>query len=455
MDRHSAKCRRWVFGLAIWLLAGGFVMWRAEKTAEGSIQNQVIPQLWHYATGRFTPVDFQLDEPAYLAVGDPIFVIGGGTVQQVGQVAKVLAGEARPASRAIAARAGTATFYPSAPKLSEGDQLSYYSSGDSLGWVLHTMLPPEKRIVIARELSAAFEEHQAEILSALQPVIEASLPEVMLVVEEDLRAALKAQREEWIQLGNKYQHEILERQLAPLMKRELWPIVLEHVEPMANEVGREIWERASLWRFGWRSAYDKLQLAEQPLMRKEWSRFVKEDALPVLEKHTDEFVRLQQKIIMDIARNQQFRAALRDGVQHLADDPELQQLVWQILREVIVQNPRLRQVLARHWTGPEAQHAFQIASERLEPAVGRIAEILFGSAEQGITPEFSRVLRSKVLGKDRRWLVLEAASAPQPGRMNGLDSSSRKLVLTVRPGGAARVNPFDTELFSRSHAARP
>ena len=70
-------------------------------------------------------------------------------------------------------------------------------------------------------------------------------------------------------------------------------------------------------------------------------------------------------------------------------------------------NPRLRAVLEKHWRGPQAEQAFLLASQRLEPAVHQIGQILFGTPETGVTPEFARVLRNRILRKDRRWLVLE------------------------------------------------
>ena len=39
-----------------------------------------------------------------------------------------------------------------------------------------------------------------------------------------------------------------------------------------------------------------------------------------------------------------------------------------------------------------------------------IGDALFGNREKGITPEFSRVLRSQILLKDRRWLVVIPAT---------------------------------------------
>ena len=57
-----------------------------------------------------------------------------------------------------------------------------------------------------------------------------------------------------------------------------------------------------------------------------------------------------------------------------------------------------------------------MAGERLYPTVHRIGQVLFGTPETGVTPEFARVLRNRILRKDFRWLVLEAGpeSAGRP-----------------------------------------
>jgi hypothetical protein len=116
----------------------------------------------------------------------------------------------------------------------------------------------------------------------------------------------------------------------------------------------------------------------------------------------------------------------------LASDPQLRQLVWTIIQEVVMDNPRLHEVLQRHWQSPEAQAAFELAADRFEPTAIRISHLLFGDPHSGITPEFARVLRHEVLGKDRRWLVL------QPGGGQHTESES----LPVRPAETREVNPF-------------
>jgi hypothetical protein len=43
-----------------------------------------------------------------------------------------------------------------------------------------------------------------------------------------------------------------------------------------------------------------------------------------------------------------------------------------------------------------------------------IGDDLFGTQETGIEPNFARVLRNQILGKDRRWIVATISAERQP-----------------------------------------
>jgi hypothetical protein len=78
-----------------------------------------------------------------------------------------------------------------------------------------------------------------------------------------------------------------------------------------------------------------------------------------------------------------------------------------MLKETLVENDRLREVWNGVWTSDEASHAFDLAGERIEPIVREIGYDLLGTEEGGINPNFARVLREQILGKDLRWIVAE------------------------------------------------
>jgi hypothetical protein len=110
---------------------------------------------------------------------------------------------------------------------------------------------------------------------------------------------------------------------------------------------------------------------------------------------------------------------------------------------VITDNPRLKQVWRDVWSTPEAQAALSDANSRLEPTITAIGETMFGNPRKRITPEFSQVLRNKVLFKDQRWLVLQL---PKDGEQK---SSSRARELNVINGDSNAPNPFHIPARSR------
>jgi hypothetical protein len=276
-------------------------------------------------------------------------------------------------------------------------------------------------------------------LRQLRPVVDAAINDALSAVEQEVPKALVRHRDDLERLAGKYQREILERQIVPLVRSEVWPIVRRHAEPMANEVGREIWQRASLWRFGWRYAYDKLPLTERDLTQQEWQRFLQQEAVPVLQAHSEDFIRVQQQIVRELAASPQVRTAVRGSLNQVAGDPESQRIVWEILREATADNARVRAVLEGHWRSERTQAAIQRAAQPLEPTIERIGALLFGTPQGGVTPEFARVLRNQILLKDRRWLMLAAQDAETSGlNMKG----TSPLVLRVTRGRDDAPNPF-------------
>ncbi len=437
-----------VFWLASFLIAWWWVGGRLSATDEGagatqsrdSASDRVTDQLWRYLVKPRSTVELEMKRPVVLAVGDPIFWFDDeGTPRQVGEVARVADAAGRADQRWTRAASAQARLYSHAPTLAPSMQLEYYATPDSLDWVLATMLPPQKREQIASELSIAFQEHQEEIVRSLRPVVEEGFREGLSVVEQDLPKAVQRHRAELQQLGQRYQGEIVEKRLAPLVQKEIWPLVQRRAEPLAKEIGQEVWQRASLWRFGWRFAYDASPLPEQNLVEKEWTRFLRTDAGPILKSHTDDFIRLQQQVLADVARNERVRQVVRESLLDVADDPQVQRVAWNIVQEAILENPRLRETLERRWQSEEARRAMTIAAERLEPTVRRLGDLIFGTRRTGITPEFARVLRSQILQKDRRWLVLiERPTSPETSSPSGESQS----ILQVKLGRDDALNPF-------------
>jgi hypothetical protein len=178
-----------------------------------------------------------------------------------------------------------------------------------------------------------------------------------------------------------------------------------------------LWQRVSLWRFGWRYAFDKLPLTDGAKTDREWQRFLDEEALPIVQRHSEAFVAIVREVIGEVARNDHVQQAARDSLATVLKDPDFERVARTMFQETVLRNDHFRAVMRRQWSGPEMQQAIELASSRLEPAIRHMTDILIGSPDEGITEEFAQVLRSQILAKDRRWFLLEAppqaAGAPR------------------------------------------
>jgi len=390
---------RILVGLLAWGGGLGFACWMIAGHVDGDLGRKVAPQLLQYATSDRTSVPLHVAEELDIRGGDPIFsVTADGGMVQIGEI------QQSSGNQPLAAM-----LYARAPTLSADDQLAWYSNPNSMAWVVSTLLPDSKRKEVSAEIQQAVADHHDELLEALQPLVEKSLDQSLAIVESELPAAIRAHRKDIDRIARRYQRELIDKELLPLVRREIWPIVRRRAEPTVNDIGSDLWKRVSLWRFTWRYVYDKTPLLpNRRKFRNEFDRFVDREALPVLANHSDEIVQIVEQVIRDASANPQVQQAARRSGSKVLDDPELRALLWRIVRRTAVDNPKFRQALKETWTGPEAREVLAQTSRRFEPTVRRIGGLLIGTPETGITPEFAAVLRNQVLGKDRRWLVLES-----------------------------------------------
>ena len=410
-------------GIGLWLTAIGlaFATVRSGLAERGTSQSTVQRELVTLATASRTTRRIRSEQAMRFVVGDPVFAPDvTGRLQHIGEVSAVFPREGAGIARSAVTTTAEVVFYGRPP----GDvMLTRYASPDSLAATVATMLPRHRQAEIAREIRGSVEANRQEIVRQLKPVVEKSLRESVRVVQRELSAALGRHRQDLADLGDKYQRDLVKSK-----------VVHKRARPLAEDIGRVLWDRLSLWRFGWRYLSDKTPLTGTGRVKSEWQRFVNQEVVPELERRSDDIVTVVQKILADVAANPEVRTAARENLTAILEDPQVHRIVWQIFREVMIESPRVRQVLEDNWRSPEARNAFRLASARFEPTAVRIGELLFGSPEAGITPEFASVLRRQVLLKDQRWLVV----TPRP---NASAVRSGRSVIPVVSGGESSDHP--------------
>jgi len=391
------KPMRMAVGLAFWC-GLGVLLWSVLGLPGASApdKSSLLNDLWsYYATTQ--RLELRLPSPTPLRPGDPILAADeSGALQQVGIVLRV----------DDDGRSAQAALFPSAPA-SQKVQAYYVSAPDSVEWVVRTLLPPERRKQIEDELAAVVREHHQELLQALRPVVENGVRDALAVLKHDLPTVIDHHRPQLQAIATRFQTEILKGELVPLVREQVWPIVRRDAEPLVREISAELWERISLWRFAWRGALDHMPLVRgRDRVEMELQRFVDEEAAPILQSHQRDYLTVVERIVRDVAENDAVRAGFSKSFTRVATDPELRRVVNDILHEAVVDNPRFWQAVRSTLASPEAQDAMRLAGDRFEPAVRRIGDIVLGTREDGLTPEFTKVLRQQVLLKDRQAIVL-------------------------------------------------
>lgn len=399
-----------IVGVLIWIGLISVCVLSFRKSFEKSPKG--MAQLFQFVSNQRHLVDIELPGMQLIRYGDPVFRAGSDSYSPIGFISQVDA--ANPNSKSLTwSDRGQVTFFGNAPAVQPDDHLEYHLADDNSSWVLKTMLPSKKREEIAKLIMDAYTKNQIEIVAAIRPVVEDSLRDVSLIVREDLQNSFAKREARIRQIGEKYQTELIEEELVPLIESEIWPIVQRQSEPLATQIGQEIWQEVSVFRFGWRYLYDRSPLPEKKLAEREFDRFLDDKLIPILKSHVGDFLELQQNLVRRISENEEVKKTFAASVRKIVGDPEIQHIFSEVFQEVLIDNQRLQGAIEARWKSPKAKQAIQLASRRLEPTITEIGVALFGSPRDKITPEFARTVRHRILHKDTRWLTLHTKNAPE------------------------------------------
>jgi hypothetical protein len=423
MNQHNSG--RLIMGVLIWggLIVSGVVLLRQTISASPVASRQIID----YLSAQKHILKLHSRTPVILGVGDPVFLdLPSGDREPIGIITE-LDYPASPGEEPVKlawVKEATIKFVSGAPPLSENACLHYRSTSESLGWVGETMFHPEKRQEIAKLMIDAYGEHQEKLLETFEPLLKQTIADSAKIIRDQITVEIKKHRRQIEEIGRRYQAEVLEKDILPVLEDEVWPIIRKEGEPLAAMVGMEIWREVSVWRFGWRYLYDATPLPERNLSRKEFDRFLERKVVPILKSHIADAVELQAKTLKKISQNEKVKATLSVAGNQFFSDPQVQSLVKEIFTNAIVKNEKLQQSIEATWRSESAIRAMQIANDRLDPVVTKIGKSLFGSPRSGVTPEFARVLRNRVLHKDQRWLILKPDGDAQRAASSGEAANS-------------------------------
>ncbi|MFN9721763.1 MAG: hypothetical protein ACK58H_00845 [Planctomyces sp.] len=426
---------RLVLGCLLWTLPVAWGLYAtASQSAGATSVVQLFRQMGRWAGGATVQMQANSDVPVMLAANDPVFYTDAtGRTLQVGKVrtAGGLLFDPAPARQTVLLF-DEAMIRQACP---EGFELHYYSTPTSLDWVARTLLPQERRAEITSILAREWQKHGPELTARMQPILQDAVGQMALAVESHLPTVLEQHRTQISKIADRYQEEVVKQKVVPLVRAQILPIIEREIRPVALDVGRELWDRVSLWSFTWRYLYDVSPLPERNAVKREFERFLAEEIRPAMEARVDDFVAATERIVRAVSQNREVREVIRESLHSSATDTQIRDLTWSVFRDAFLTNPAVHQALQASLSSADAQQALRLAGSSFEPAVREIGDAIFGNRDDGIRAEFARVMRLQILLKDRRWLQVVP-------RSQGAEKSSK---IVIRIGTDSKQFPLEFE----------
>ncbi len=338
----------------------------------------------------------------WLLVGDGIYRRDGFDLLRAGEIVKV--------TDDAEGRRIEVMFDPAiADRIDSHAKFTAFSSGASIAWTYRSLLPEHVRARITAEWTEFVAANRQRLTEILIPLAKDLLHELQPVIAEETVAALDRHRGEVDAISTRYRDTILKPRLLPLLKDEIWPLVLKHGEPELRATGEDLWAALPVFAIAWQGVAQEFDFSDTDRVKERFDEYLAKDALPILDRHSDALETALVEILKDAAEDPKVSVAVRESITTLLSDQQLRALAVTLIDE-IARGDRIRDTIRKRLEEDKtAADTIETLRKDLDELVRRIGrKIVFADETTWeVHPDFARFLRTLVLKKDRRWVYLE------------------------------------------------
>lgn len=412
----SRRLVRIVVGIALWC---SVVLWASLLLTERrGGDTTTLHDLSDFFITQDVTFDVELTRRQFLELGDSVYVqpvdrAADSEPVLVGEVASLVGddGEVRAEFYGLTRRARLRIFDWHSATLYADASARLILVPDAIVWVVDTLLTSENLSRLAKEWNDTMLRHREEIFRLTTPIVRDVIHDVERTVDEALEPFMARHRREIQRLSNDLQEDLTSEEVSALFEKHVLPVAEKQFRPILVEIGDEIWGRLPLWSFSWRIAYQSLPLTSNDYVKERWREFAENEVRPLVLTHLEKFVAATREVARQALSKDDVKQHARSMFSKLTAHPEFQKLAQTFLKEVFLDDPRFHQRMIARVRSEQFQQALAAASVHVEPMLRRMADIVFGSRQEGITREFARVLRAQILRRDRRRFVLSPGSS--------------------------------------------
>ena len=403
---------RWVriaLGLLIWAVVGVALYGWVHDSGETGRDTRSLEHVKSWMFSQSIPVDLEFDRDVEIRVGDPVlFASAPGSLTQIGDVRALLEGDRTLEVRSGWVRRARCELYLSGHVgLNTTSKVRLVTVPQTAAWIFRTLLPKEKLQRIGLQWNRTLVNHREEIFAAISPVLRRAVRDLQAIVIEGVPEAVALRAPQLARISARLEDSIVKKEFLPLVENDLWPIFMARAQPTLDAIGKEVLERLPVWSFTWRFLYQSLPLTADTYVQNAWRPFVDQQVIPILKEHLDDFFGIFKDVIAAATKNRNVGRAFRRVFDRIIEDVELQHELRMVFQHLILDNPRFHRAMLDLWESPEMTEAIDRLSVFLGPFFAKIGDAVLGTRGGGITPEFARVLRTQILEKDRRFVIIE------------------------------------------------
>ena len=412
------NARRRVFvaaGILLWITAlAAVAAWTATRRGSATPVGRTLDFL--AAEPRIVEADLPR---GWLWPGDRVLRLDGGRFRACGEVLSL----ERPVGGATVRLA----LYPDAglpDPLPPGTKLLLLDARGTLEWALSRVLSPERRTRLREQLKAMVAEREGFLRKTFGPVLEEFARGVVADVMAELSAFVRTHEDELRGVGEDLLARARER-WEPILREQVWPRVLERLEPLGSRVGDELWQAlpwgdlaSAVAESMGSQVLNALLPADYEIPTNQiaqWREsYVRGVAVPIVERHLPEALEAVGEVVVALSDDPRIQDALRasfleDGL----GNPRVMGLISEAFSAAVLANPRLADRLHKLLDDPRVRRGLFDLAEQLEPRLIALARsFLLDDSGRQLHPELAMLVRVRLIGSEGSWLLLEL---PPPG----------------------------------------
>lgn len=313
--------------------------------------------------------------------------------------------------------------------LHEDSSLLAHETEGNVAWVVQTLLPQEHIEEIKARLLSTWEKERARLWEELKPGLLQVLKELGVALKEEFPILLKEHQEDFQVLGDVLRQRAWDEHMEPVFVETIWPMMEERAAPVISSVGDEIISEAPVWSLYWAYLREKVSGGgDEKHLQKRVGKFLTDKAVPILERHSPEFRKTLQELLLEVAGNEAVQGALQESISHAAADPRLKEALGTILEAWVLGSGRVQSILEEALTRPDLREPLSHTLDGFEKDIHKIANLILLNAEgRGINPDLARVLRNRLMREDESWVLLEPGTGAEwtGGSIRGIDGGTR------------------------------